>query len=223
MLTRVQAFEALRGNLEITGLQEKTVADRQSKIRAAVGRKLTVTDSFLTGSYRRNTMISPLKQADVDVMVVLDRGYRQRGEPGSVRHDRRRPARQRRRPDRVHPQRPLRRGRRTGPAAGQRRPAAHRRRHPARPDRPPSPGLRPGQRPPPLDRTSAFSSSLLLLFFRSGGARQAGRAGESRYCRAVTVACGASRGYGIAVTAPRRGECSQASMSGGTIAATRAW
>ena len=30
-------------------------------------------------------------------------------------------------------------------------------------------------------------------------------------------------GYGIAVTAPGRGECSQASMSGGAIPATRAW
>jgi hypothetical protein len=35
-------------------------------------RGLEVLDSFLTGSYRRSTMIAPLKEADVDVFVVLD-------------------------------------------------------------------------------------------------------------------------------------------------------
>ena len=34
-----------------------------------------VLDSFLTGSYRRSTMIAPLKEADVDVFVVLDAKY----------------------------------------------------------------------------------------------------------------------------------------------------
>jgi hypothetical protein len=43
----------------------------------------------------------------------------------------------------------------------------------------------------------------------------------SPYRRAVSVARGASRGYGIAVTARGRGECSQASMSGDAIPATR--
>ena len=36
---------------------------------------LAVLDSFLTGSYRRSTMIAPLKDADVDVFVVLDPKY----------------------------------------------------------------------------------------------------------------------------------------------------
>ena len=79
MLTRNQAFEELRRNLELTGLQEKTVATRQSNVRDAVARQLTVVDDFLTGSYRRHTLIVPLKKADVDVVVVLDRGYKDRG------------------------------------------------------------------------------------------------------------------------------------------------
>jgi hypothetical protein len=79
MLTRVQAFEKLRANLQLTGLQEQTVATRQRNVRSAVERQLTVTDDFLTGSYRRQTLISPLKHADVDVVVVLDRSYRDRG------------------------------------------------------------------------------------------------------------------------------------------------
>jgi hypothetical protein len=33
---------------------------------------MAVLDSFLTGSYRRSTMIAPLTDADVDVFVVLD-------------------------------------------------------------------------------------------------------------------------------------------------------
>ena len=79
MLTRNQAFDELRRNLELTGLQEKAVATRQSNVRDAVSRQLTVVDDFLTGSYRRHTLIGPLKKADVDVIVVLDRGYKDRG------------------------------------------------------------------------------------------------------------------------------------------------
>lgn len=79
MLTRVQAFGELRANLELTGLQEQTVAIRQRNVRTAVERQLTVVEDFLTGSYRRQTLIGPLKQADVDIVVVLDRSYRDRG------------------------------------------------------------------------------------------------------------------------------------------------
>jgi hypothetical protein len=79
MVTREQAFERLRGNLELTRLQEVMVAERQNNIRAAMERRLIVTDSFLTGSYRRHTLIRPLSQADVDIIVVLDRSYSQRG------------------------------------------------------------------------------------------------------------------------------------------------
>jgi Second Messenger Oligonucleotide or Dinucleotide Synthetase domain len=79
MLSVVAAFEDFRGNLEITGLQESVVAARQDRVRAAVARVLVVRDSFLTGSYRRRTLIAPVRDADVDIMVVLDRSYRRRG------------------------------------------------------------------------------------------------------------------------------------------------
>ena len=79
MLTRVQAFDRLRRNLELTGLQERTVAARHKAVRSAVAAQLDVTDDFLTGSYRRQTLIGPLKAADVDIVVVLDRAYRDRG------------------------------------------------------------------------------------------------------------------------------------------------
>ncbi len=78
-LTRNQAFEELRRNLELTGLQEKTVATRQTNVRDVVADQLTVVGDFLTGSYRRHTLIGPLKRADVDIVVILDRRYKDRG------------------------------------------------------------------------------------------------------------------------------------------------
>jgi len=73
--TIAAAFAALKSNLEITTLQQSTVSTRQQQVRDAVARRLTVQDSFVTGSYRRHTMISPLAKADVDVFVVLDVSY----------------------------------------------------------------------------------------------------------------------------------------------------
>jgi hypothetical protein len=70
-----QGFQRLKGNLEITGLQSSTVSTRQQSVREAVEAELTVLDSFLTGSYSRSTMISPLSEADVDIFFVLDPKY----------------------------------------------------------------------------------------------------------------------------------------------------
>lgn len=70
-----EAFRVLRSKLEITDLQERTVSTRQTQVRAVIEKDFTVLDSFLTGSYRRSTMISPLKTADVDIFVVMDPKY----------------------------------------------------------------------------------------------------------------------------------------------------
>ncbi len=69
--TITQAFNIFKSNLEITDLQGETVSTRQRNVREAVGDGLTVLESFLTGSYRRHTLIAPLNQADLDVFVVL--------------------------------------------------------------------------------------------------------------------------------------------------------
>lgn len=60
-------FEILKKNLEITGLQESVVSNRQNRIRDVIKSGMTVIDSFLTGSYSRNTLISPLSEADIDI------------------------------------------------------------------------------------------------------------------------------------------------------------
>jgi len=70
-----QSFEQLKSNLEITGLQRETVSTRQSNIREALESDLDVLDTFLTGSYSRNTMIAPLSEADIDIFIVLDSKY----------------------------------------------------------------------------------------------------------------------------------------------------
>lgn len=76
MATTIKAsFEGLKQNLEITTLQGAVVSTRQQNVRKAVADHLAVTDSFLTGSYMRSTMIAPLKEADVDIFVILDPKY----------------------------------------------------------------------------------------------------------------------------------------------------
>jgi predicted nucleotidyltransferase len=69
------SFAGLKANLEISGLQTSVVSKRQEAVRDVVSRDLTVLDSFLTGSYARQTMIAPLKEADIDILVLLDSKY----------------------------------------------------------------------------------------------------------------------------------------------------
>lgn len=76
MATTIEgAFSTFKLNLEITGLQKSTVSTRQQNVREAIDKELFVEDSFLTGSYSRSTMIAPLKEADIDIFVVLDSKY----------------------------------------------------------------------------------------------------------------------------------------------------
>ncbi len=73
--TIVEAFRTFKANLEITGLQAETVSTRQQNVREAVKKGLDVLDSFITGSYSRHTLIAPLKQADIDIIIILDSKY----------------------------------------------------------------------------------------------------------------------------------------------------
>ncbi len=73
--TIVQSFQKLKENLEITDLQASTVSTRQKSVREVMESGMEITDSFLTGSYIRSTMIAPLKEADVDIFIVLPAKY----------------------------------------------------------------------------------------------------------------------------------------------------
>jgi len=70
--TILESFKTFKSNLEITNLQAETVSTRQQSVRAAAESGLDVSDSFLSGSYSRQTLIAPLNQADIDIIVVLD-------------------------------------------------------------------------------------------------------------------------------------------------------
>jgi Second Messenger Oligonucleotide or Dinucleotide Synthetase domain len=85
MATTIQGgFDRLRSNLEITDLQYTTVSTRQRNVREAVERGLTVLDSFLAGSYARSTMIGPLKDADLDIVMVLHSAHYAENSPASL-------------------------------------------------------------------------------------------------------------------------------------------
>jgi hypothetical protein len=73
--TIFDAFRQFKANLEITSLQENITSTRQQNVRDAVATDFQLLETFLTGSYRRNTMIAPLSTADIDVFLVLDAKY----------------------------------------------------------------------------------------------------------------------------------------------------
>jgi hypothetical protein len=73
--TILDAFRVFKTNLEITDLQAETVSARQLSVRDAAKNGLDVLDSFLSGSYSRQTLIAPLKQADIDIVIILDSKY----------------------------------------------------------------------------------------------------------------------------------------------------
>src|SRR3712207_5733160 len=73
--TVFQAFQQLKHNLEITDIQASTVSTRQESVKQAVAKEIEVLTSFLTGSYKRHTMIAPLHEADIDIFAVLSARY----------------------------------------------------------------------------------------------------------------------------------------------------
>jgi hypothetical protein len=73
--TILESFRELKTNLEITELQQSTVSTRQQNVKKAVEQEMNVLDSFLTGSYSRHTIIAPLKEADIDIFIVLNLSY----------------------------------------------------------------------------------------------------------------------------------------------------
>jgi hypothetical protein len=70
-----QGFSRLKSNLEITSAQSAGVSTTQSNVREVINAGLDISSDFLTGSYQRNTMIAPLKTADVDIFFVLYSKY----------------------------------------------------------------------------------------------------------------------------------------------------
>ncbi len=69
-----QAFDEFSTRVNITDLQASLVSTRWQNVVAAIDRTLFLhpdKPSLLIGSYKRQTMLKPLSQNDVDLMVVL--------------------------------------------------------------------------------------------------------------------------------------------------------
>lgn len=75
--TIIQSFLELKQKLEIGELKTEVVSKRQENVRNVVesGIDLIYPYSFLTGSYSRKTLISPLNEADIDIFFILDSKY----------------------------------------------------------------------------------------------------------------------------------------------------
>jgi hypothetical protein len=73
--TLADSFQRFKSNLEITDLQTTTVSIRQQTIRKVLANDFQMIEDFLTGSYARSTMISPLSEADIDIFVCLHPTY----------------------------------------------------------------------------------------------------------------------------------------------------
>ncbi len=73
--TIAESFQRFRSNLEITDPQSTTVSIRQQAIRKVLANDFQIVDDFLTGSYARSTMISPLSEADIDIFICLHPSY----------------------------------------------------------------------------------------------------------------------------------------------------
>lgn len=72
-----QSFLELKQNLEISDTQGTIISARQKSVRGVIEAKINLIEpfSFLTGSYCRQTLIAPLKEADIDIFFVLDPKY----------------------------------------------------------------------------------------------------------------------------------------------------
>jgi len=66
-----EAFGEFHSNLIITNNQQEEVSRRRASVLQTLKRSFVVKDSFIFGSYQRSTAIAPLRDADVDLFVVL--------------------------------------------------------------------------------------------------------------------------------------------------------
>ncbi len=74
--TVAAAFRKFADRIEPTDLQKHDAETKVQGVRACLKERWVVDTTFLTGSYRRHTMIGPPK--DIDLMVILD--YDEHGE-----------------------------------------------------------------------------------------------------------------------------------------------
>ena len=77
----LEEFEKLRSQIEPTEKEKSSISASHTKMRTMLENSTEVktVDTFLTGSYARDTMIRPLK--DVDFLVQVNSGHHQNDTP----------------------------------------------------------------------------------------------------------------------------------------------
>lgn len=75
-------FKVFKSNIELTDTQKKQIQSSHAYLRTLIERQNYVSNTFLTGSYKKNTMIRPID--DVDLFVVVNNGYTVSSSPQTV-------------------------------------------------------------------------------------------------------------------------------------------
>jgi len=70
------AFEKLAKNIELSLVEYTTVSRCQASIETYLGKYITTFTTVLPGAFARNTMVSPLKESEVDLLVLFNQKHR---------------------------------------------------------------------------------------------------------------------------------------------------
>jgi tRNA nucleotidyltransferase (CCA-adding enzyme) len=69
MITIEEAFRKFKSRLELNDKEQQNASARQKEVREYLDTKFDIDNSFLTGSYGRNTKTKSLR--DIDIFFVL--------------------------------------------------------------------------------------------------------------------------------------------------------
>ena len=69
-------FERLAKNIELSLVEYTTVSRCQASIETYLGKYITTFTTVLPGAFARNTMVSPLKGSEVDLLVLFNQKHR---------------------------------------------------------------------------------------------------------------------------------------------------
>ncbi|MBI3397142.1 hypothetical protein HY045_01555 [Candidatus Woesebacteria bacterium] len=67
-----EGFKKLIENISTADIDQSVVSARQQEIVGICKNNIKIEDTFIAGSYLRNTLIPPVAEADIDIFLVLD-------------------------------------------------------------------------------------------------------------------------------------------------------
>ncbi len=69
------AFDTLAKNIELSLVEYTTVSRCQASIETYLGKYITTFTTVLPGAFARNTMVSPLKESEIDLLVLFNQKH----------------------------------------------------------------------------------------------------------------------------------------------------